>query len=111
MLRLKRAIISALIISALISPARGQLYPSENIDLSDQIDLQVSDEELLEIERNAELERKRHQKRKAQRNQNQLIKKENSLLKRLQQIDIQLSINRKEIAEYETKIQDHIFKA
>ncbi|HIM12373.1 TPA: hypothetical protein EYM26_16450 [Candidatus Poribacteria bacterium] len=111
MLRLKRAIISALIISALISPARGQLYPSENIDLSDQIDLQVSDEELLEIERNAELERKRHQKRKAQRNQNQLIKKENSLLKQLQLIDIQLSINRKEIAEYETKIQDHIFKA
>ena len=111
MLRLKRAITAVLITTALTFPARGQLYPSTSNDLSDQIDLQASEEEILEIERNAELERKRHQKREAQRERNQLIKKENSLLKQLQQIDIKLSITRKEITEYKQKIQDYTLKA
>ena len=75
MLRLKRAITAVLITTALTFPARGQLYPSTSNDLSDQIDLQASEEEILEIERNAELELKRHQKREAQRERNQLIKK------------------------------------
>ena len=106
MLRLKRAITAVLITTALTFPVRGQLYPSTSSDLSDQIDLQASEEEVLEIERNAELERKRHQKREAQQERNQHIKKENSLLKQLQQIDIKLSISRKEITEYKQKIQE-----
>ena len=111
MLRLKRAITAVLITTALTFPARGQLYPSTSNDLSDQIDLQASEEEVLEIERNAELEQKRHQKRETQQERNKLIKKENSLLKQLQQIDIKLSIARKEITEYKQKIQDYTLKA
>ena len=111
MLRLKRAITAVLITTALTFPARGQLYPSTSNDLSDQIDLQASEEEVLEIERNAELEQKRHQKRETQQERNKLIKKENSLLKQLQQIDIKLSITRKEITEYKQKIQDYTLKA
>ena len=108
--KLKRVITVALIIIATL-PAKGQLYPRVNSDVSNQIDLQVSEEELLEIERNAELERKRNQKRKTLLERNQLIKKESSLLKQLQQIDIKLSITQKEIIEYKQKIQNYTLKA
>lgn len=111
MFQLKRAITAILIALALALPVRGQLYPSESIYFSDEIDIQASNEELLEIERNMELKQKRKQKKKAQQERNQLIKKEDSLLKQLQQIDIQLAINRKEIAEYKQEIQDYTLKA
>ena len=89
--KLKRVIAATLIIIATL-PAKGQLYPLGDSEVSNQIDLQVPEEELLEIERNAELERKRNQKRETLLERNQLIKKESSLLKQLQQIDIKLSI-------------------
>ena len=108
--KLKRVITVALIIIATL-PAKGQLYPPGSSEVSNQIDLQVSEEELLEIERNAELKQKRNQKRKTLLERNQLIKKESSLLKQLQQIDIKLSITQKEIIEHKQKIQNYTSKA
>ena len=108
--KLKRVITVALIIIATL-PTKGQLYPPGSSEVSNQIDLQVSEEELLEIERNAELKQKRNQKRKTLLERNQLIKKESSLLKQLQQIDIKLSITQKEIIEHKQKIQNYTLKA
>ena len=108
--KLKRVITAVLIIIATL-PAKGQLYPPGSSEVSNQIDLQVSEEELLEIERNAELKQKRNQKRKTLLERNQLIKKESSLLKQLQQIDIKLSITQKEIIEHKQKIQNYTSKA